>query len=272
LAKTGGKGVAIGSDINGAAGLPGPRFGTSAAYGARHDTRRLPNRRAEIDSQSNGVAYGEPIRDYRWYRFEPSGQGGYDEETCDIWHAIAQYAAGFNPSTQEHPKSDFPELNIQQLLEAADLYLDQDWIDHITLGFWIADQPEPPEEDQVAHWPREQRAAYFAKKDSLNTDLVSLDEHTLTLMEKIKTCWAKWQQMSGDNRPLTRSTAGERRDFDINLDGMAHYGMLPDFLQDLRNVGLTAEDLAPLFRSANDYVQMWEKCERQAHRIGEISG
>jgi hypothetical protein len=53
---------------------------------------------------------------------------------------------------------------------------------------------------------------------------------------------------------------------------MAHYGMLPDFLQDLRNVGLTAEDLAPLFRSANDYVQMWEKCERQAHRIGEISG
>ena len=48
---------------------------------------------------------------------------------------------------------------------------------------------------------------------------------------------------------------------------MAHYGMLPDFLQDLRNIGLTAEDLAPLFRSAYDYVQMWEKCERQAQRI-----
>ena len=46
--------------------------------------------------------------------------------------------------------------------------------------------------------------------------------------------------MSGDNPPLVRDKAGPRRDFDINIDGMAHYGMLPDFLQDLRNVGLTA--------------------------------
>ena len=95
----------------------------------------------------------------------------------------------------------------------------------------------------------------------------NLDERTQALMEKIKSCWAKWQEMSGDNRPLTRSTAGERRDFDINIDGMAHYGMLPDFLQDLRNVGLSADDLAPLFRSAYDYVQMWEKCEGQAQRM-----
>jgi microsomal dipeptidase-like Zn-dependent dipeptidase len=271
VAKTGGKGVAIGSDINGAAGLPGPRFGTFAAYGARHDTCREPSRRAEIDSQSNGVAYSEPIRDYRWHRFEPSGSSGYEEETCDIWHAIAQYAAGFNPSIQKHPKSDFPELNIKQLFEAADLYLDQDWIDNITLGFWIADQPKPPEAGEITHWPREQRAAYFARMDSLNNDAVTLDEHTKELMEKIKTSWAKWQQMSGDNRPLTRSTAGERRDFDINIDGMAHYGMLPDLLQDLCNVGLTAKDLVPLFRSAYDYVQMWEKCEQQAQRIGAKS-
>jgi hypothetical protein len=58
-----------------------------------------------------------------------------------------------------------------------------------------------------------------------------------------------------------------RRDFDINIDGMAHYGMLPDLLQDLRNIGLTAEDLAPLFRSAYDYVQMWDKCERRAAEL-----
>jgi hypothetical protein len=227
----------------------------------------VQNRRAEIDSQTNGVAYSEPIRDYRWHRFEPSGSGGYEEETCDIWHAIAQYAAGFNPSIQKHPKSDFPELNIQQLLEAADLYLDQDWIDNITLGFWMADQAERPDADQIAHWPREQRAAYFARLGSVNDDEVTLDEHTQALMEKIETSWVKWQQMSGDNRPLTRSTAGERRDFDINIDGMAHYGMLPDMLQDLRNNGLTAEDLAPLFRSAYDYVQMWDKCEQQAHHL-----
>jgi hypothetical protein len=33
----------------------------------------------------------------------------------------------------------------------------------------------------------------------------------------------------------------------------------PDFLQDLYNVGLSAEDLSPLFRSAYDYLQMWGK-------------
>ena len=55
VAKTGGKGVAIGSDINGAACLPAPRFGTFAAFGAHDDDRRLTERRGEIDRQTNGV-------------------------------------------------------------------------------------------------------------------------------------------------------------------------------------------------------------------------
>jgi hypothetical protein len=45
--------------------------------------------------------------------------------------------------------------------------------------------------------------------------------------------------------------------------GLAHYGMIPDFLQDGRNIGLTDKDLTPLFSSAEDYIQMWEKCERR---------
>ncbi len=76
----------------------------------------------------------------------------------------------------------------------------------------------------------------------------------------------KWKAMDGNNPPLTRCTAGPRRDFDINIDGMAHYGLLPDFLQDMRNVGLSAEDLAPLFRSAYDYVEMWATCAQSASK------
>lgn len=266
--KTNGKGVAIGSDINGAACLPGPRFGSMAAFGARNDSFREPNRREEIDSQTNGVAYFEPMRDYRWHRFEPSGESGYDEQACDIWHAIAQFAAGFNPAIQDHPKSDFPELNIQQLLEAADLYLDQGWIDHITLGLWKAEEEELLSAEEISDWPREQIAAYYARV-GLMEENPRIDEKTQGLMEKIKTCWEKWQEMDGDNRPLRRSFAGERRDFDINIDGMAHYGMLPDLLQDVRNNGLTAADLAPLFRGAYDYVQMWEKCEARARQIND---
>jgi hypothetical protein len=54
------------------------------------------------------------------------------------------------------------------------------------------------------------------------------------------------------------------RDFDINLDGMAHYGLLPDLLQDIVNTGVKPGDFATLFRSAYDYVEMWDVCTQRA--------
>ena len=56
-----------------------------------------------------------------------------------------------------------------------------------------------------------------------------------------------------------RSQAGNRV-FDYNSDGMAHYGMLPDFLQDLVNVGMDQQDLAVLHKSAEAYIKLWERC------------
>ena len=264
-AKMGGRGVAMGSDINGAAGLPGPRFGTFAAYGAVKDAYRTKDRRGEIDRQSNGVAYRQPIRDHRWHRFERAGTGGYDEEESRIWQAIAQYEAGFNPALQSHPASDFPEPDLKEFMERLHVELSHDWIDHITLGFIMADQAVLPTANKLQELPEEQRAAYLACKegDVLEKDLLE-NEHFGSLVAKIKAIRARWQAMAGDNRPLERSMAGPRRDFDINLDGMAHYGMLPDLLQEVRNIGLSAQDLAPLFRSAYDYVQMWDRCARLA--------
>jgi microsomal dipeptidase-like Zn-dependent dipeptidase len=267
VAKTGGKGVAMGSDINGAAGLPAPRFGTSAAYGSRHDRCRELHRRADIDSQSNGVAYSEPIRDYRWHRFESTGPSAYDRQSCDIWHAVAQHVAGFDPTIHEHPHTDHPEMHFGHLREIADFVLDRPWIDHVSAGLCLAERQNPPTPEEIAHWPREQRAAFLARQDNPHAWGRHINEHTLALAEKIRGIWNKWQQMNGDNRPLTRSVAGERRDFDINIDGMAHYGMLPDLLQDMRNSGLTAEDFVPLFRSAYDYVQMWATCESRAAEL-----
>jgi hypothetical protein len=43
--------------------------------------------------------------------------------------------------------------------------------------------------------------------------------------------------------------------------------MLPDFLQDLKNIGLSPDQLKPLFYSAEDYVQMWERAERAKHNV-----
>ena len=63
---------------------------------------------------------------------------------------------------------------------------------------------------------------------------------------------------------LSRLRSGNR-DWYINLDGLAHYGMLPDFLQDSANVlSASGSDgaLKPLFRGAEAYLRMWEKIER----------
>ena len=266
VAKMGGRGVAIGTDINGAAGLPAPRFGVYGAFGANNDHRRIPERRQEIDRQTNGVAYDTTLRDHRWYRFEAGGSGGYDEEECNIWQAVAQYTAGFNPDLQEHLASDFPEFSLQQALVAAKIYHEQGFVDNVTRGFWMAELEADQDPEQMEGWPDEQKAAYFARK-GFSTDMLELGERLPELVAKMTEIWEKWQQMQGNNPPLVRSTAGARRDFDINLDGVAHYGMLPDFLQDVRNVGLTPEDLSPLFRSANDYIEMWHTCEQKAPEI-----
>ena len=60
------------------------------------------------------------------------------------------------------------------------------------------------------------------------------------------------------NTPLRANKAGKRI-FDINIDGVAHYGMLPDFFQDLANVGVHPEDMGVLFSSAEHLARSWDK-------------
>jgi hypothetical protein len=90
-----------------------------------------------------------------------------------------------------------------------------------------------------------------------------LEEHT----RWVATMWEEWQRMNGTNDPLRRLVFGTR-DYDVNLDGVAHYGMLPDFLQDVANSHPRPAEvgayLDPLFRSAESYISMWEKARRVA--------
>jgi len=67
--------------------------------------------------------------------------------------------------------------------------------------------------------------------------------------------------------PFTAVSTGTRldtavtgnRSFDINADGVAHIGLLPDLLADFQAMGLTRSDLDPLLRSADGYVTVWER-------------
>ena len=271
--KMGGRGVAIGSDVNGAAGLPGPRFGTAAAHVTRGDTVREAQRRAQIDRQTAGVRYAEPLRDYRWFRFEESGRGAYDEDERTVWQALAQFEAGFDP---DHPHASRrrcagvqrhvlrwappPCKPVSRSLTTS------------PSGFWAgAEAVDTALPQGFREWPVEKQAAYLVRRGIGPTPADS--PRLREWMQKITGVWDRWRAMAGPNPPLARCFAGPRRDFDINLDGMAHYGLLPDLLQDVRNIGLTHKDLAPLFRSAEDYVTMWERCREHARgRIAPGAG
>jgi hypothetical protein len=56
---------------------------------------------------------------------------------------------------------------------------------------------------------------------------------------------------------LDRQRSGERV-FDINLDGVAHYGLYPDWVEDLRMIA-GQEIVDDMARGAEAYLQMWER-------------
>lgn len=47
--------------------------------------------------------------------------------------------------------------------------------------------------------------------------------------------------------------------WDFNLDGFQHIGLLPDLMQDMRNVGVQWEQMGPLLNGASDFVSMWRR-------------
>ncbi len=54
------------------------------------------------------------------------------------------------------------------------------------------------------------------------------------------------------------------RTIDFNTEGFVHVGMVAEMIEDVRRDGASDEDLAPLFRSAEGYVRMWERAEARA--------
>lgn len=78
--------------------------------------------------------------------------------------------------------------------------------------------------------------------------------------------WPSARATSPALTPHTISRGGRVvRTFDINVDGYSHYGMTPDFLQEVRDVGATPSDMAAVFRSAESTIRMWESSCAQAY-------
>ncbi|MFC9970163.1 Coagulation factor 5/8 type domain-containing protein [Spirillospora sp. NPDC127200] len=59
---------------------------------------------------------------------------------------------------------------------------------------------------------------------------------------------------------LDRQTTGSRT-WDVNTDGVANYGLVPDWIADMRNIS-GGEITADMARGAEAYLQMWGRAER----------
>ncbi|HEV7780468.1 MAG TPA: membrane dipeptidase [Chitinophagaceae bacterium] len=69
--------------------------------------------------------------------------------------------------------------------------------------------------------------------------------------------------------PMTKALMGQKF-WDFNTDGMAHYGLLPDYIQSCRNAGMTKEEEDAFFGAANRFANMWDKCESRAADFNNI--
>jgi len=65
-----------------------------------------------------------------------------------------------------------------------------------------------------------------------------------------------------------RQVTGERV-YDLNVDGVAHYGLYPDFIADMRRTPGGEEALRYVFRSAEAYLRAWARAERAALAAGK---
>lgn len=58
-------------------------------------------------------------------------------------------------------------------------------------------------------------------------------------------------------------TMGERV-VDFNTEGMIHIGLVAELIEDARRTGVSDDDLDILFKSAEAYIQVWERAEARA--------
>ena len=68
---------------------------------------------------------------------------------------------------------------------------------------------------------------------------------------------------------LNRSVTGTKI-WDFNIDGMAHYGLLPEFIASTERVGMTAAEKATFFSSAERFAQMWEKVDTSKNNVDSV--
>ncbi|MEZ4312925.1 MAG: membrane dipeptidase [Polyangiaceae bacterium] len=260
-----GRGVALGTDINGLGGQMAPRFGPWACWEAGEDAARVSGLRGQRGAQNSGVAYSEttPLRRHGTDRFNAAGKSKtvdgremyLTERERRAWQSVARVLAG-----------DGEKIDVQ-----GDR--DPSTVRKYARGFWLFREGKSltgadarDREISAGYWGCFGAAEACTGRPAPGLTAPQLTGDRALEVRTLSTVWRSWTRMGGPNTPLARSTLGGS-DFDFNIDGLAHYGMLPDMLQDVKNLGVTEEELAVLFRSADDFVSMWERAVAASARV-----
>ncbi len=120
-------------------------------------------------------------------------------------------------------------------------------------------QPQPPPRFYDAKRNAPEDACNGASGDERRAPIGRQEQHGLVCYDDDSRC-----STSDPMHPYVVQASDGGKRFDVNYDGVAHYGLLPDFLEDLHNVGVTEDELATLFEGVEDYVEMWEQAENRA--------
>ena len=271
--------VSLGSDINGFVVGPGPRFGPQSAHGLREDA--LAKRSQFIANQENGIAY-EPKEGRPGMTGVFNGRA-VDQDTDD---GFPRQSLGYRYNKQQR---DFfvalrifrwgwqktPKLTAEEVQEIIDNVnhsaYDWDRVKEFARGLLLGPTNGDPGSDfldpDVNVKQKLAKAVYRRKVfgEPPPAEILN-DTHKYDRYKFFIKVWEDYENIYGSNTPMKRCET-HLVQWDYNFDGLAHYGLLPDFFQDLGNVGFQAEDMSPLFRSADDFAQMWTKCLRGADLI-----
>jgi microsomal dipeptidase-like Zn-dependent dipeptidase len=284
LEAMGGHRVGFGTDINGLIAGPGPRFGPNSDF-----ANKSPWQKAErIRSQENGVRYtpkhGTPIvgPTFMGKGVDPDqvigfGSGehfddhgnlkpsyAYSQEQRDffpairIFHYLEGRVSGNGGWSQAQVLAEV--ITIAQVLD--DGYYKPGVID-FSLGLLAGIKGW----SYTGFMQRLGKLVYQEEiLDSAVPDDIDPGSPEYEQLFALRAVWYDYHQTFGKNPPLIRSKTGPK-DWDINFDGVAHYGMLPDLLQDMVNVGLESSDLDPLFHSSDEFASMWTKTLRASDAL-----
>jgi len=254
------KGVGFGTDMNGFVGQLCPRFGTYSAYAIRDDKVRqnsIGSRKYLALNQENGVMYDNNLKDCRSHKF--AGNDVFDETEKEIWQAI--FAA--------HSNYEFSFLSKYQ--------------EKLIKGIRFAIDSSIIVNPNIKNFNETEASSYILAKRYECIENVDIEKFIKTnklnrknLFEKlneIDSIYLNYISLKGNNIPLKRYgiiTKNGVRDFDFNIDGLAHYGLFPDFIQDLKNIGLSNDQMSVLFNSARDFAEMMGKCEDISKKLIRI--